>query len=250
MTVEDSLDMLNAAAGIPLYEQLKQSLVADILKGVYPYGKRVPSETELAEIYKVSRITVRRAFADLIANGYLTSQQGIGTFVRFKKDVIQCRTFDGFTESSEEEVRDRQSMVLSKEIIAADELLAQKLQVPPEEKILCVHRLMLLHNRPIMIDLAYFPHQMYPGLASLIQDNVSTFALLRNTYNKTFARADKTVGAERAGTEEAEHLNCLPGDPLLWVTKVIYDSKDTPIHYSSYYILADSCIFTLSVENS
>lgn len=241
--------MLDTTAGIPLYEQLKQTLVGAILKGVYPYGKRVPSETELSETYKVSRITVRRALADLAAGGYLTSQQGIGTFVRFKKDIIQCRTFDGFTESSEEEVRDRRSIVLSKEIIPADELLAEKLQVPLKDKILYVHRLMFLHNRPIMIDLAYFPDRMYPELESLVQDNISTFSLMRNTYGKTFARADKTVGAERAGTEEAKHFNCLPGDPLLWVTKVIYDSEDVPIHYSSYYILADSCIFTLSVES-
>ena len=241
--------MLDTTAGIPLYEQLKQTLIGDILKGVYPYGKRVPSETELSDTYKVSRITVRRALADLVANGYLASQQGIGTFVRFKKDVIQCRTFNGFTESSEEEVRDRRSIVLSKEVIPADELLAEKLQVPLKDKILYAHRLMFLHDRPIMIDSAYFPNHMYPGLASSIQDNISTFALMQNMYNKTFARADKTVGAERAGTEEAAHFKCLPGDPLLWVTKVIYDPDETPIHYSSYYILADSCIFTLSVEN-
>ena len=241
--------MLDTTAGKPLYEQLKQSLISDILKGVYPYGARVPSEMELSDTYKVSRITVRRALADLVANGYLASQQGIGTFVRFKKDVIKCRTFNGFTESSEEEIRDRRSILLSKEIIPADELLAAKLQVPLKDKILYTHRLMFLHDRPIMLDSAYFPDRMYPGLASLIQDNISTFALLQNTYNKTFARADKTVGAERAGTKEAEHFNCLPGDPLLWVTKVIYDPDETPIHYSSYYILADSCVFTLSVEN-
>lgn len=239
--------MLDTTVGTPLYEQLKRSLAGDIIKGVYSHGERLPSEIELSGIYKVSRITVRRALAELIAEGYLSSQQGKGTFVRFKKNLIQFRSFGGFTESFSDGTLSKRTTVLSKELVPADEVLAKKLSVPLRESLLGVRRIMFVDDRPYMLDSAYFPDRMYPGLEPLIQDNVSTFALLWNTYKKTFAKVDKTVGAVRAGPEEASRLECVPGDPLLWVTKVIYDPDDTPIHYSSYYVLADSCIYTLTV---
>ena len=42
---------------IPLYRQVMDSLSADIENGTYPVGARIPSETELSDIYDVSRIT-------------------------------------------------------------------------------------------------------------------------------------------------------------------------------------------------
>ena len=66
---------------IPLYRQVMDSLSADIENGTYPVGTRIPSETELSDIYDVSRITVRRAVTELSSEGILTKKQGKGTFV-------------------------------------------------------------------------------------------------------------------------------------------------------------------------
>jgi GntR family transcriptional regulator, frlABCD operon transcriptional regulator len=71
--------------------------------------------------------------------------------------------------------------------------------------------------------------------------------LMWHHYGMVFAKADKTIGAIRAGSDESSLLNCVPGDPLLSITKVIYDRQDRPIHYSHYYVLADRCIYTMTV---
>ncbi|POR03554.1 hypothetical protein AU468_05170 [Alkalispirochaeta sphaeroplastigenens] len=239
--------MLDVSVGTPLYEQLKQALLANILQEVYPYGQRLPSEAELSDQYKVSRITVRRAVAELIAEGYLTSQQGKGTFVKYKREEMQFRSFGGFTEWLKDGPADKRSIVLSKNFIGADAMLAAKLHVPVGERLLQVRRLMYTDHRPHLLDRAFFIDRLYPGIEDLIFDDVSTFELMWHTYHQVFVRADKTLGAVRAGIEEAEHLGCVPGDPLLWVTKIIYGQKGVPIHYSSYYVPADSCVYTLSV---
>lgn len=239
--------MLDVSVGTPLYEQLKQTLLANILQEVYSHGQRLPSEAELSELYKVSRITVRRAVAELVAEGYLTAQQGKGTFVKHKRDVMQFRSFGGFAESLNDGTANKRSVVLGKEFIAADELLAVKLAVPVGERLLQVRRLMYTDHRPHLLDRAFFVDRLYPGIAERIVDDVSTFKLLWHTYNQVFTRADKTLGAVRAGVEEAAYLECVPGDPLLWVTKIIYGQEGTPIHYSSYYVPADTCSYTLSV---
>ena len=72
---------LQTDSSSPLYHQLMQRIIADIEKGAYPVGSRIPPEHELEQLYQVSRVTVRRALAELTAKGLLERKQGKGTFV-------------------------------------------------------------------------------------------------------------------------------------------------------------------------
>ena len=67
--------------GAPLYEQLYRALKADILSGALPGGSRLPSGRALAEHLGLSRVTVETAYAQLLAEGYLTSRPRAGYFV-------------------------------------------------------------------------------------------------------------------------------------------------------------------------
>lgn len=60
---------------------LAETLVSDILNGVYPPHSALPSEQELAQISGVSRLTVREAVKSLAAKSVLRVEQGRGTFV-------------------------------------------------------------------------------------------------------------------------------------------------------------------------
>lgn len=242
--------MLTQTSSRPLYEQLKQTIIGDIIAGVYSYGDRLPGELGLGDKYGISRITVRRALAELVEEGYLSSQQGRGTFVSYHPIARQLRTFGGFSESFSDGIKNKTSRILSKEIVDAGEEIAEKLKVPADTKVLHLRRLMSDADTPYMLDNAYFIEAMYPSLSSLLADNVSTFSLMISHYGKVFARADKTLGVIRATAEYAELLHCVSGDPLFSITKVIYDPDSVPIHYSHYYVLGDRCVYTLSVSGN
>ena len=72
---------LDRSGASPLYEQLYRALKADILSGVLPGGSRLPSGRALAEHLGLSRVTVETAYAQLLAEGYLTSRPRAGYFV-------------------------------------------------------------------------------------------------------------------------------------------------------------------------
>ena len=63
----------------PLYEQLRSELRDRIERGVYRPGDLFPSEAELMAEHSLSRITVRRAIAELQREGLVTTRQGAGT---------------------------------------------------------------------------------------------------------------------------------------------------------------------------
>ncbi|UOQ46583.1 GntR family transcriptional regulator [Gracilibacillus caseinilyticus] len=78
-----------------LYEQMYQSLKADITDGKFQVGDRIPSETSLAEQFQVSRITSKKALEKLMNEGLVYRQRGRGTFVSEMKqptqDVVKSR---------------------------------------------------------------------------------------------------------------------------------------------------------------
>lgn len=240
--------MLTQTSSRPLYEQLKQSLIGNILAGVYVYGDRLPGELSLAEKYDVSRITVRRALAELVDEGYLSSQQGRGTFVSYRHIQRQLRSFGGFSESTNDGIKNKTSRILSKEVEDASPEVAEKLGIANGTRVIHLRRLMADASFPYMLDSAYFIESMYPGLSELLVDNVSTFGIMHSHYGIIFAKAYKTLAVVRAGAEHSEYLKCVPGDPLFSITKVIYDPSDTPVHYSHYFVLGDRCVYALTVS--
>ena len=99
--------LTDGKAAIPLYQQVIDIIKNEINSGAYKAGARIPNEFELAESYKVGRVTVRRAIEELVQQGYLTKRQGKGTFVnapklkrkiRQKDDVRVFRTHAALTE--------------------------------------------------------------------------------------------------------------------------------------------------------
>lgn len=72
---------LDPHASIPLYQQLYRWLRDAILAGRYAPNARLPSTRALARDLHLARNTVDAAFAQLIAEGYLESKRGAGTFV-------------------------------------------------------------------------------------------------------------------------------------------------------------------------
>lgn len=86
--------LTDGKAAIPLYQQVIDIIKNDINSGTYKAGARIPNEFELAESYKVGRVTVRRAIEELVQQGYLTKQQGRGTFVNAPKLKRKIRQKD------------------------------------------------------------------------------------------------------------------------------------------------------------
>ncbi len=72
---------LKKAPGVPLYEALYRSIRKDILSGTLQPGEKLPSKRALSQNLEVSKITVEAAYNQLLAEGYIRSQEKVGYFV-------------------------------------------------------------------------------------------------------------------------------------------------------------------------
>lgn len=69
----------------PRYKAIEAFLLERIQSGAYPVNHQIPPEEQLARDFGVSRMTANKAIRDLVQQGYLMRQAGLGTFVTDRK---------------------------------------------------------------------------------------------------------------------------------------------------------------------
>lgn len=73
--------VISNSSNLPIYEQIKEQIKSQILKGELVEDEKLPSLRQLAKDLKISVLTTTRAYNELEEEGYITSQQGKGFFV-------------------------------------------------------------------------------------------------------------------------------------------------------------------------
>lgn len=77
-------------SGIPIYEQIKNQIKAQIVAGELRADEALPGMRTLASDLKVSVITTKRAYNDLEQEGYIYSMPGKGSFVKkLNEEVVR-----------------------------------------------------------------------------------------------------------------------------------------------------------------
>ena len=77
-------------SGLPIYEQIKNQIKAQIVAGELKADEALPGMRTLASDLKVSVITTKRAYNDLEQEGYTYSMPGKGSFVKkLNEEVVR-----------------------------------------------------------------------------------------------------------------------------------------------------------------
>lgn len=77
-------------SGLPIYEQIKNQIKAQIVSGDLKEDEALPGMRTLASDLKVSVITTKRAYNDLEQEGYIYSMPGKGSFVKkLNEEVVR-----------------------------------------------------------------------------------------------------------------------------------------------------------------
>ncbi len=73
--------LIRPGTDVPIYRQIVRQVVEAVATGDLAAGERMPSHRELAITLTVAPLTIKKAYDELEAAGFLTSRQGSGTFV-------------------------------------------------------------------------------------------------------------------------------------------------------------------------
>lgn len=68
-------------SSVPIYEQIKQTIINQIISSEIEENEMLPSIRILARDIKISVMTIKKAYDELEKEGYIVTRQGKGSFV-------------------------------------------------------------------------------------------------------------------------------------------------------------------------
>jgi GntR family transcriptional regulator len=215
----------------PKHVQLRETLRAQI-ESLQP-DQPIPSEHELCAQYDVSRITVRKALADLIHEGLLYTVQGKGTFVAARKFRIEwAHEMAGFHADMARRGLQVKVRVLEQAVVPADQRVAEELNLRPGDPVVKIVRLRFADEQPFDIATNYTPWVVFPGLEKEDLARGSIYALIRTKYHVQIDHGVRLVEAVACSPDDARLLHVKVGAPLLLIHNTMCDASARPVEYS------------------
>jgi GntR family transcriptional regulator len=239
--------LLNKSQPIPLYFQIKESLLNKIKNHIFQDGNLIPSETELQEEYKVSRITIRRAVRELVHEGYLTTRQGKGTFVSKPKARQELNLITSWAETMTNLGMHPETKQIQLSEIAAPMNIVKLLNVSLGDKIYKLERLRYADNEPVCWMINYLNPEFVPDLLKKGLIGESLYETLEKRYKINLSMAIETVESKAARSKESSMLNIRRGAPLLHITRTTYNEDGIPIEVVMASSRADKYAYTVQL---
>ncbi|MCZ7553723.1 MAG: GntR family transcriptional regulator [Anaerolineales bacterium] len=219
---------------LPLYEQIERNLRDLILSNLLAHDDAIPPEWELASLYGVSRLTVRRALDELVRQDWLTRRQGVGTFVSHPTVAAISPSQLSFTKAMIEIGRYPTSRLLRSGVAPADARLAQRLALEAGAPVVKIVRLRLADGQPLLYETAYLSGQRFSGLENNPRlETGSLYECLQTDYGVVIARVDETLSAVLLDAEQAELLDAPAGSPAILSESSAFTAKGEVVEYAT-----------------
>ena len=191
------------------YEGIYHSIKKRIEAQDYPYQSLLPSENTLIEEYACSRNTVRRALAELVADGYVQTMQGRGVRVIYQpvgKTTFTIGGIETFQETARRNRLHAVTKVTKFETVIADECFAAKSGFSVGDELWSIERVRYLDGKALILDVNYFLKEFVPGLTPQIAAS-SIYDYIENTLGMQIITSKRRITVEHATARDEKLLD-------------------------------------------
>jgi GntR family transcriptional regulator len=231
---------------IPLYYQLENILREKIKSGEYRPEDSFPTEDQLVQSYRVSRITVRQALAALEKDRLIIRRRGKGSFVTEGKGHLEPMKLTGMIEDIIAMGIRTRTRIINFGFVHPPRKVTEGLKLDEDAKVLRIERIRSIKGLPISYTISYIPSDL--GKKVNIKD--LTFQPILNVLEKKckvkIGRGFQIIEATVADSRIASFLDVMTGAPLLKIERTVFDIRNRPVEYIS--ILYRSDRYHYSVE--
>ncbi|MGK0552433.1 GntR family transcriptional regulator [Enterococcus faecalis] len=217
-------------SSVPIYIQIHDAIKADIEKGLWKIGDRLPSERELALKFNVSRMTLRQAIQTLADEGILERKIGSGTYVARKKVQERMTGTTSFTDIMLSQNRTPSSRTISYFVTKPSSSEMEMLQLSEEESILRMERIRYADEIAICFEVASIPYSLVSQYTKA-EISHSLYKTLEEKGGNKIGHANQTISAMLASEQIAEYLELKRGDAILRLRQISYFETGQPFEY-------------------
>ncbi|BBX19231.1 GntR family transcriptional regulator [Mycolicibacterium duvalii] len=237
----------------PAYQVLRDRLRDQITRGRYADGARLPTESELVARHGISRQTVRRAFQDLVAEGFVYRIPGRGSYAseRGRRYLRQLGSVEDLMSLSDDTTMD----VLDGLRRRVDVDAASRLRL--DDDVVYTVVLRRLHDGiPFGYTVIHLPPAVgvsLLGCAGLRTGATSThtvISLVEPHLDTPIAEAAQSITVARADPATADAVDTTPGHPMLRVDRLYADERGRAVELAVSHFLPEQYTYRVTLRRS
>lgn len=213
----------------PIYQQIRDTIAAEIASNVWQPGTAMPSEADLAARHGVAYATLRQALDALATDGLIERVHGRGTFVRrptFKTGLvlsIQCLGSAG-------DQRPLRSRIMEREARAGPKDVTEALRLADDADVVRLLRLCTFEGSPVLSEEIWLPHARFASILTTADPEVEPlYPLYERLCGATVACAEETVTIAPAQATDTKLLGVPGGSSLVLISRLSLGYDDRPI---------------------
>ncbi|CTQ55219.1 HTH-type transcriptional regulator FrlR [Roseibium album] len=234
-------DLFHSLAREPYRAKAERAIwlqICDRLQCAYENGElmpglKLPGEIHLAEIFQVSRITMRRALSKLQQEGHLQARKGVGIFVRRRPERYEVesnmRFIDGFKVANERLTSE--TLSLSRDKVSFDG--SKALGIPIGSQVIRLVRRRILDGEPIYLTIKEFPGKRFPEFEPIYKKTMSVTDVYLAHGIERHERFETRITGGFANAQQSEGLKLTPRTPVLEVVAINGDPSGTAVEYNT-----------------
>lgn len=214
----------------PLYQQIKALITQSLQSGEWKPGELIPSEVELANRFKVSQGTVRKAIDELSAENLVVRRQGKGTFVATHHEArAQFRFLRLMPDAGEPHYPDNRIIEVKR--LRAPAEVARLLDIKSGDSVIFIKRVQSFDGAPTILEELWLPGMIFKGLTAerLVEYKGPMYGLFETEFGTHMIHAMEKIRAVAASEPEAGLLAVAAGSPLLSVERVSFTYGNKPV---------------------
>lgn len=229
---------------LPLHIMISRQLRDRMLSGYYKPGDRLPSEHQLMSEFEVSRITARRAIANLTQQGLVIVRQGKGAFVASQQKVTHFLSSSLLLEAD----MARQGVAIEVQTLVFELVTAPiEVQETLQHSIAYLQKKVLLFNgAPGCIDITHIVPDLGKAYAEDLKQQM-TFTVLEK-HGVSPKRIDAVIECTQADDETSKQLEVPLGHPLIVYQHTAYADKNRPILQGKSISRGDRFCYSVEIE--
>ncbi len=217
---------------LPLYQRLREEMLAKIAAGEWTPGAPIPTEAELTRQYGVAIGTVRKAVDTLVNEGLLLRSQGRGTFVRRPNfDASLARFFRQVDASGGREIPT--SRILSKTLRKPSQAVVNALELGKGEQVVHMERLRMVEGRTLFHEDIWLPASRFGALMDIDPEGFGEllYPFYEQQCGQCIASAKETLTVGAADRDMAATLSIEEGAPVVTIERIALGYDRAPLEY-------------------